>query len=107
MTIETLSKNQDVWRTIISPEEMTALNLTRPILQSTARVEQCLAQTKQLIQDLPCYSEELLKTVCAVLKDYRGICNDAYLGIVQPDAEDRRIYSVTWLNDEDISRFLK
>uniref|UniRef100_A0A1A9X211 Exocyst complex component Sec8 n=1 Tax=Glossina brevipalpis TaxID=37001 RepID=A0A1A9X211_9MUSC len=105
--IDTLSKNQEMWRTIISTEEMKGLNLARPILQSTARVERCLMETKRLIKDLPCFSEELLKTVCCLLKDYREICQTAYRGIVQPDSEEKRIYSVAWLKDEDISRFLK
>lgn len=39
MTIETLSKNHDAWRTIISPEEMKHLGLNRPLLQSTVLVE--------------------------------------------------------------------
>lgn len=107
MTIEGLSKNQDVWRTIISVDEIKYFHLSRPILQSTARVDKCLMDTKQLIHDLPNYSEELLKSVCSLLKDYREICQAAYRGIVQPDAEDKRIYSVAWLKDEDISRFLK
>ncbi|BFF91619.1 exocyst complex component 4 [Drosophila madeirensis] len=107
LTIESLSKNQDAWRTIISPEEMKALNLSRPLLQSTVMVERRLMETKSLIHDLPCYSEDLLKMVCALLKAYREICQGAYRGIVQPDSEDKRIYSVAWLKDEDISRFLK
>ncbi|ALC46761.1 sec8 [Drosophila busckii] len=107
LTIESLSKNQDAWRTIITPEEMKALNLSRPLLQSTVMVERRLVETKNLIEDLPCYSEELLKMVCALLKAYREICQAAYRGIVQPDSEDKRIYSVAWLKDEDISRFLK
>ncbi|XP_070072570.1 exocyst complex component 4 isoform X1 [Drosophila takahashii] len=107
LTIESLSKNQDAWRTIISPEEIKALNLSRPLLQSTVMVERRLMETKKLIQDLPCYSEDLLKMVCALLKAYREICQAAYRGIVQPDSEDKRIYSVAWLKDEDISRFLK
>ncbi|XP_039231005.1 exocyst complex component 4 isoform X6 [Drosophila yakuba] len=107
LTIESLSKNQDAWRTIISPEEIKALNLSRPLLQSTVMVERRLMETRNLIQDLPCYSEDLLKMVCALLKAYREICQAAYRGIVQPDSEDKRIYSVAWLKDEDISRFLK
>ncbi|XP_026850554.1 exocyst complex component 4 isoform X5 [Drosophila persimilis] len=107
LTIESLSKNQDAWRTIITPEEMKSLNLSRPLLQSTVMVERRLMETKSLIHDLPCYSEDLLKMVCALLKAYREICQGAYRGIVQPDSEDRRIYSVAWLKDEDISRFLK
>ncbi|XP_030374900.1 exocyst complex component 4 isoform X3 [Scaptodrosophila lebanonensis] len=107
LTIESLSKNQDAWRTIITPEEMKTFNLSRPLLQSTVMVERRLIETKTLIQDLPCYSEELLKMVCSLLKTYREICQAAYRGIVQPDSEDKRIYSVAWLKDEDISRFLK
>lgn len=107
LTIESLSKNQDAWRAIITPEEMKALNLSRPLLQSTVMVERRLVETKNLIEDLPCYSEELLKMACALLKAYREICQAAYRGIVQPDSEDKRIYSVAWLKDEDISRFLK
>jgi len=62
-------------------------------------VERRLMETKNLIQDLPCYSEDLLKMVCALLKAYREICQAAYRGIVQPDSEDKRIYSVAWLNE--------
>lgn len=39
MTIETLSKNHDAWRTIITPEEMKHMGLNRPLLQSTVLVE--------------------------------------------------------------------
>lgn len=39
MTIESLSKNHDAWRAIISPEEMKNLGLNRPLLQSTVVVE--------------------------------------------------------------------
>lgn len=39
LTIESLSKNQDAWRTIITPEEMKAMGLSRPLLQSTVLFE--------------------------------------------------------------------
>lgn len=44
MTIDTLSKNHDAWRTIIPPEDMKHLGLNRPLLQSTVLVEnsECL-----------------------------------------------------------------
>lgn len=38
-TIESLSKNHDAWRAIITPEEMKSLGLSRPLLQSTVIVE--------------------------------------------------------------------
>ncbi|XP_063710115.1 exocyst complex component 4 [Culicoides brevitarsis] len=106
-TIETVSKANDAWRTIISPEEMKRLGLNRPLLQSTVLVESRIADTKQLIVDLPTYSDDLLKMVCSLLKTYRETCQVAYRGIVQPETEDKRIYSVAWLKDDDINRFLK
>lgn len=66
-----------------------------------------ITETKGLIQDLPNFSDDLLKMVCSLLKTYRETCQAAYRGIVQPETEDKRIYSVAWLKDEDISRFLK
>lgn len=107
MTIESLSKSQDAWKAIITPEEMKKLSLNRPLLQSCRVVENLIAETKQLIQDLPLFHEDMLKNVCSLLKTYRETCQAAYRGIVQPETEDKRIYSVTWLKDEDISRFLK
>ncbi len=107
MTIESLSKAQDAWKSIITPEEMKKLGLSRPLLQSTVLVENRIIETKNLIQDLPNYHDDLLKMVCALLKTYRETCQAAYRGIVQPETEDKRIYSVTWLKDDDISRFLK
>lgn len=106
-TIDSLSKSHDAWKAIITPEEMKSLGLTRPLLQSTVVVEGKIRETKKLIHDLPHYSEDLLKNVCSLLKTYRETCQAAYRGIVQPDTEDKRIQSVTWLADEDISRFLK
>lgn len=107
LTIDSLTKSADAWRVIISPEEMKTLGLARPLLQSTVLVENKITETRNLIQDLPDYSEELLKTVCSLLKAYRESCQVAYRGIVQPETEDKRIFSVAWLKDEDISRFLK
>lgn len=126
LTIESLAKNQDAWRTIITAEEMKSMGLTRPLLQSTVLFENSLSyssvyknepyktivfsgitETKQLIQDLPDYSEDLLKMVCKLLKTYRETCQAAYRGVVQPETEDKRIYSVAWLKDDDITRFLK
>lgn len=66
-----------------------------------------ITETRNLIQDLPDHSEDLLKMVCALLKTYRETCQAAYRGIVQPETEDKRIYSVAWLKDDDITRFLK
>jgi exocyst complex component 4 len=56
---------------------------------------------------LPAYAEHFLAMACNMLRGYRETCQAAYRGIVQPDAEDKRVFSAAWLKDEDISRFLK
>ena len=66
-----------------------------------------ITDTKHLIHDLPDFSEELLIMVCGLLKTYRETCQNAYRGIVQQETEDKRTRSVAWLNDVDITRFLK
>jgi exocyst complex component 4 len=39
LTVESLSKTQDAWRSIINPDEMKRYGLSRPLLQSTVLVE--------------------------------------------------------------------
>lgn len=39
LTIDGLAKNHDAWRTIITPDEMKSLGLSRPLLQSTVLFE--------------------------------------------------------------------
>lgn len=107
LTLDQLTKSQDAWKTIVNADEVKRLGMNKPLLQSTLLVETKIRETKHLIRDLPHYSEELLKAVCGLLKSYRETCQAAYRGIVQPETEDKRIYSVAWLKDDDISRFLK
>ena len=55
----------------------------------------------------PPYSNHFLIIMCNMLMQYKDVCGAAYRGLVQPDAEDKRIISAQWAKDEDISRFLK
>lgn len=66
-----------------------------------------MRQWHNLLTALPLYSEKIAENSYSVLKDYKETCYAAYQGIVQPHSEDKRICSTSWLNDEDISRFLK
>ena len=60
-----------------------------------------------LSQDLPSHSDSLIRVLDALLTQYKETCHDAYVGIVQPDAEDKGVISATWVRDEDIERLLK
>ncbi|XP_021936020.1 exocyst complex component 4 isoform X2 [Zootermopsis nevadensis] len=106
-SIESATKSLDAWRTTTSPELMSDLGLSRPLLQSTVMVERCIQDLRELMQALPVYAEHFLSIICNILRNYRETCQAAYRGIVQPDSEDKRICSAAWLKDEDISRFIK
>ncbi|KAF5304349.1 hypothetical protein FQA39_LY09728 [Lamprigera yunnana] len=102
--IDTAVRAADAWKAAV------LLDVTadyKPLLVSTVTVEKCIREWRGLLQTLPVFSEELLKSVCVALKEYKETCLAAYQGIVQPHSEDRRICSAAWLKDDDISRFLK
>ncbi|KAB0800327.1 hypothetical protein PPYR_06067 [Photinus pyralis] len=94
----------DAWKTTVLLDATTDY---KPLLLSAITVEKCIREWRELLRTLPSYSEQLLKSVCIALKEYKDTCLAAYQGIVQPHSEDRRICSAAWLKDEDISRFLK
>lgn len=75
------------------------------ITQSTLNVEKCIKEWQGVLRALPLFSECIVENICKTLKQYKEECTNNYQSIVQPD--DRRICSAAWLNDEDISRFLK
>lgn len=70
-------------------------------------MEQCVAELRSLMMDLPLQGEHFCTLALNVLHNYRETCQTAYRQIVQPAGEDKRIRSATWLKDDDISRFIK
>lgn len=106
-TIEMVTKSPEAWRGIITPEQMRELRRTRPLLLSTVAVDGCVKGLHQLIMALPVYTEHFLAIVSNLLRSYRETCQAAYRGKVQPESEDKRIFSAAFLKDEDISRFIK
>jgi exocyst complex component 4 len=70
-------------------------------------VEEGMQEMRGLMEALPWHAGSLLSVTVNVIHGYRETCQAAYRGIVQPHPEDKRVCSAAWLNDEDISRFLK
>lgn len=70
-------------------------------------VERTVVELRHLMTTLPEFADKLLAMMTHILSNYREVCQAAYRGIVQPDSEDKRIFSSAWLKDEDINRFLK
>ncbi|XP_033211207.1 exocyst complex component 4 isoform X2 [Belonocnema kinseyi] len=106
-TIDTATRSPDAWSAVTAPEVMRSLGVTRPLLQSTVKVQQCVLELRSLMVALPLQGEHFCTLALNVLHNYRETCQAAYRGIVQRDGEVKRICSAAWLKDDDISRFIK
>ncbi|XP_008550620.1 exocyst complex component 4 [Microplitis demolitor] len=106
-TIDAATKASDAWQTITPPELMKELGLARPLLQSTVKVEQCLAELRALMIALPLQGEHFCTLALNILHNYRETCQSAYRNITLSGSEERKICSGAWLKDDDISRFIK
>ena len=106
-SLNSASQSLDAWKSVTDTEVLRDLSVSRPLLQSTVNVWKSMAELGEMMSTLPLYSHHFLTIMCNILMQYKEICGAAYRGLVQPDAEDKRIISAQWAKDEDISRFLK
>jgi len=106
-SLDSASQSLDAWKSVTDPDFLRTLQVSRPLLASTVSVKESLDSLAEMMVTLPLYSHHFLTIMCNILMQYKEICGAAYRGLVQPDAEDKRIISAQWAKDEDISRFLK
>lgn len=106
-SLNSASQSLDAWKSVSDSEVLRSYRVSRPLLQSTVSVWKSIEELGEMMVTLPLYSTHFLTIICNVLVQYKDICCAAYRGLVQPDAEDKRIISAQWAKDEDISRFLK
>merc|ERR1719376_202393 len=106
-SLNSASQSLDAWKSVTDTDVLRELSVSRPLLQSTVSVWKSMAELGEMMGTLPPYSHHFLTIMCNILMQYKEICGAAYRGLVQPEAEDKRIISAQWAKDEDISRFLK
>ena len=106
-SLNSASQSLDAWKSVTDTDVLRELSVSRPLLQSTVSVWKSMAELGEMMGTLPLYSHHFLTIMCNILMQYKEICGAAYRGLVQPEAEDKRIISAQWAKDEDISRFLK
>ena len=106
-SLNSASQSLDAWKSVVDSDELRRLAVSRPLLASTVSVKASIDNLAEMMVTLPLYSNHFLTIMCNVLMQYKEICGAAYRGLVQPEAEDKRIISAQWAKDEDISRFLK
>lgn len=106
-SLNSASQSLDAWKSVVDTDILRQLTVSRPLLASTVSVKESVDNLAEMMVTLPLYSHHFLTIMCNILMQYKEICGAAYRGLVQPDAEDKRIISAQWAKDEDISRFLK
>merc|ERR1719187_2168751 len=106
-SLNSASQSLDAWKSVVDSDELRKLAVSRPLLASTVSVKASIDNLAEMMVTLPLYGHHFLTIMCNVLMQYKEICGAAYRGLVQPDAEDKRIISAQWAKDEDISRFLR
>ena len=106
-SLNSASQSLDAWKSVTDTEVLREMAVSRPLLQSTVNVWKSISELGEMMTTLPLYSHHFLTIMCNILMQYKEICGAAYRGLVQPDAEDKRIISAQWAKDDDISRFLK
>ena len=106
-SLNSASQSLDAWKSVTDTDVLRDLSVSRPLLQSTVNVWKSISDLGEMMTTLPLYSNHFLTIMCNILMQYKEICGAAYKGLVQPDAEDKRIISAQWAKDDDISRFLK
>ena len=106
-SLNSASQSLDAWKSVTDTDVLRDMSVSRPLLQSTVNVWKSISDLGEMMTTLPLYSHHFLTIMCNILMQYKEICGAAFKGLVQPDAEDKRIISAQWAKDEDISRFLK
>ncbi|CAB3976804.1 Exocyst complex component 4 [Paramuricea clavata] len=107
--IDSVTKGNDGFKTLVSASVTKKLEADRPLLKSTVLVEEMIQDLKGLMQSLPLYASKFMEMICAILNNYKETCYAAYKTIVKVTQSNSvsPIISATWAKDDDISRLLR
>ena len=79
----------------------------KSLLQSTVVADKCMWFLYDLTCSLDSYHDHFLTMACSLLQEYKEMSSQSYRGVVQPESEDQRIYSASWVRDNDVNEFLQ
>ncbi|XP_038070549.1 exocyst complex component 4-like isoform X2 [Patiria miniata] len=101
------TKGGDALKSLVDSATQKLVGAPRPLLNSTVIIDHAISDLRQLMMDLPTYADQFLNMICNILQEYKDTCYAIYRGLVQPESEDKRIVSASWLKDEDINQCLR
>ncbi|XP_022804763.1 exocyst complex component 4-like, partial [Stylophora pistillata] len=108
--LKEVTLDTDTFRRTTDANILKLLGATRPLLQSTATVEQLIQDLKNLMHSLPNYSPQFVEMVSKMLTIFKDRCYETYKALLKYSAEgdkNTRVFSANWTKDEDISRCLR
>ena len=84
----------DAWKSDL----LRDLSVSQSPLQSTVSVRKNMTELEEIMSTLPLYSHQFLTIMCDILLEYKEKCGAAFRGLVQSEAEDKRIISAPWVS---------
>ena len=100
-------KVTDPLKVLADPNVQKSLGNYRSLLQSTVVADQCMWFLYDLFCSLDSYHEHFLTMACSILQEYKEMSIQSYRGVVQPNSEDQRIVSASWVRENEVNEYLQ
>lgn len=105
--LQAATKGSESLKSLVDMQTQKTLGAPCPILQAVVTMDKAVSSLRQLTTDLPSYADQFLNMLCNILQDFKETCYATYRGLVQPDSEDKRIFSASWVKDTGINQCLR
>jgi len=104
---DTAMKVTEPLKVLADPVVYKNVGSLKNILQTATVADQCLWFLYDLTSSLDSYQDHFLTMACSLVQEYKEMSVQAYRGIVQPEAEDQRVLSASWVRDPSVSDILE
>jgi len=103
------TRGLDALKNLIDPATQNILRTDRPLLKATIAIINVVEELSTMMNQLPLYTNEFLEMILQILGGYLLSCTEAYKGLVLREEAEKpsRIFSASWVRDDDICRYLK
>ncbi|XP_041477788.1 exocyst complex component 4-like isoform X1 [Lytechinus variegatus] len=105
--LQAATKGSESLKSLVDMQTQKTLGAPCPLLQAVVTMDKAVSSLRQLTTDLPSYADQFLQMLCTILQDYKETCYATYRGLVQPESEDKRIFSASWVKDTGINQCLR
>lgn len=99
----------EISKQLITLGKQRELNLNKPILHSTFRVNECCYDLFSLMKDISSYSNEFIKAMILLLDKHLEHIQKLFQSVVKCGnaTDDSIVYSMNWVQDDSINKYFK